>query len=140
MAGKTGKLMIINYIENRKRSGRYVKYPTSRAFCIAILTCITNAWPKCTQQSFHWVLVDYQKKRKKASIQGHQILGCKCTPAKGMESCEKNEQCKLVALYYSSITTTITTTTTTTSSTTSSWDLFVENKLFHWSIDSKQLD
>jgi hypothetical protein len=43
-------------------------------------------------------------------------------------------------LYYSSITTTITTTTTTTSSTTSSWDLFVENKLFHWSIDSKQLD
>jgi hypothetical protein len=45
------------------------------------------------------VLVDYQKKRRqKATIQGHQILGCICTPAKGLESCEKKEQCKLVAL------------------------------------------
>jgi hypothetical protein len=58
----------------------------------------------CTQQAFHRVLVDYQKKRrKKATIQGHQILGCKYTPAKGMESCEKNEQCTLcciVILFY----------------------------------------
>ncbi len=98
--------MIINSIENRKRSGRYVKYSTPQAFCSAVLTCITNARPKCTQQAFHRVLVDYQKKRrKKATIQGHQILGCKYTPAKGMESCEKNEQCMLccivILFYYS---------------------------------------
>jgi hypothetical protein len=43
-----------------------------------------------------WLIT--KKRRKKATIQGHQILGCKYTPAKGMESCEKNEQCKLVAL------------------------------------------
>ncbi len=80
-------------------------------------------------------------RRKKATIQGHQILGCKYTPAKGMESCKKMNNVRLSHCNTLLFTTTTTTTATTaTSSSTSSWDPIVGNKLFHWSIDSKQLD
>lgn len=143
---KLGKLMIINSIENRKSSGRYVKYPIPQAFCSAVLTCITNARPKLYTTSFSPPSVGWlpKKRRKKATIQGHQILGCKYTPAKGMESCEKNwtmyallhcntlllqQQLLLLQLLILLLLST------------SSWDPIVGNKLFHCKHRySKQLD
>lgn len=86
---------------------RYVKYSTPQAFCSAVLTCITNARPKLYTTSFSPSVGWLPKKNeeKKQPYKCHQILGCKYTPAKGMESCEKNEQCTLccivILFYYS---------------------------------------